>query len=864
MYINMILHVKPFRVEREDPTGHGGSDTESVSGNEDECTSIPGASPSTETSRDPGMSRDSSTSRSLPPHIPSTNLEGRIDLGEIVQAANSSWESLNSMVTKLPDDKRKQYLSFHSKPSSSNTLHSHLVTKAGKTWNACFQMRWLERFPWLSYSSILAGGICRYCVLFPERPDRGEPLGHSSRSGVLVLSPYKGPYSKALGKDGVLVSHDSAVMHCRAAKRVDLFLRNYMHPSERVDYRLMKSRDQLADENKHILRQIILATEFLAKQALPFRGHRDDKVDFSADKVNRGNFVATLQLMAKGDSILNKHLLSAPKNAKYTSKTIQNEVVHIYASKIRERVTKPLREGNLPYTIIADETTDRYSNGEILSVCLRFVDLSSPQHPHIKECLLSFIRLQRANAAGITCKLLEAITDPSISLDPGKICGQAYDGASVMASEISGVQARIKEVSPRAVYTHCYSHCLNLSIAASCQVQEVRNLVSTINEAHFFLSNSPKRQRMFELTVKEFLPASSHSKLPGLCKTRWVERHTCFEVFLELYEPLVIFFDAILSPHEYPQLECDDGSWNWDTETRVKAQGLKAALSSFQNIAVFVITKNVLDEAKSLSAKLQYRDQDVYKAFRRVSTVIETVKSIRTNIDTTFVSWYDEILILADTIGATESVPRKTRLQRNRNNTPSTTPQEHYKRAVAIPLLDSLLTQLNERFTGENSHQAALLCLIPSLIASSESNVQLSEELDNLMYWSADLPCPMSLSSELRRWQTLWSDESSSTSSTPNNLLLALGSCDVDSFPNVHRLLLIGCTLPITSAEAERTFSLLRRIKTFARSTMAEEHFSDLAVMAMHYGERIPVGDVLHTFVQLHPRRLFKASILED
>ena len=78
-------------------------------------------------------------------------------------------------------------------------------------------------------------------------------------------------------------------------------------------------------------------TEFLAKEALPFRGHWDDKVDFSADKVNRGNFVATLQLMVKGDSILNKHLLSAPKNAKYTSKTIQNEVVHIYASKIRER-----------------------------------------------------------------------------------------------------------------------------------------------------------------------------------------------------------------------------------------------------------------------------------------------------------------------------------------------------------------------------------------------------------------------------------------------------------------------------------------------------------------------------------------------
>ena len=32
----------------------------------------------------------------------------------------------------------------------------------------------------------------------------------------------------------------------------------------------------------------------------------------------------------------------------------------------------------------------------------------------------------------------------------------------------------------------------------------------------------------------------------------------------------------------------------------------------------------------------------------------------------------------------------------------------------------------------------------------------------------------------------------------PNNLVQALSACDIDSFPNVHRLLLIGCTLPIS------------------------------------------------------------------
>eukprot|EP00118_Oscarella_pearsei_P012309 m.89762 g.89762 ORF g.89762 m.89762 type:complete len:65 (+) comp36624_c0_seq4:1612-1806(+) len=55
-----------------------------------------------------------------------------------------------------------------------------------------------------------------------------------------------------------------------------------------------------------------------------------------------------------------------------------------------------------------------------------------------------------------------------------------------MSSAIRGVQARIKQVSPLAVYTHCYCHCLNLSIAASCKISEVRNVVDLINTVFFW------------------------------------------------------------------------------------------------------------------------------------------------------------------------------------------------------------------------------------------------------------------------------------------------------------------------------------------------------------------------------------------
>ena len=102
----------------------------------------------------------------------------------------------------------------------------------------------------------------------------------------------------------------------------------------------------------------------------------------------------------------------------------------------------------------------------------------------------------------ISRKILESLSEPSTSLDPSNILGQAYDGASVMSSGKEGVQAKIKEISPLALFTHCYAHRPNLSIATSCKLSEVRNLIGLINEAYLFLNNSPKRQQLFELTLR--------------------------------------------------------------------------------------------------------------------------------------------------------------------------------------------------------------------------------------------------------------------------------------------------------------------------------------------------------------------------
>ena len=143
------------------------------------------------------------------------------------------------------------------------------------------------------------------------------------------------------------------------------------------------------------------------------------------------------------------------------------------------------------------------------------------------------------------------------------------------------------------------------------------------------------------------------------------------------------------------------------------------------------------------------------KSYMMVDEVIGNIKSIRKNIDSDFQVWYKQILDLAEKLGIVEARPRKTsRIQRNRSNIPSCSPIDHYKKSVAIPLLDSLIIQMRDRFTDEDRHARHLLYLVPSIIVNN--TLELSKATEGMMFWESDLPFPKSLGNELRRWQIMW------------------------------------------------------------------------------------------------------------
>ena len=53
------------------------------------------------------------------------------------------------------------------------------------------------------------------------------------------------------------------------------------------------------------------------------------------------------------------------------------------------------------------------------------------------------------------------------------------------------------------------------------------------------------------------------------------------------------------------------------------------------------------------------------------------------------------------------------------------------------------------------------------------------------------------------------------------------------AFPVLVRVLQISMTISVSSAKCERSFSTLKRIKTYLRSSMSEQRLTDLAVLSI-------------------------------
>ena len=89
----------------------------------------------------------------------------------------------------------------------------------------------------------------------------------------------------------------------------------------------------------------------------------------------------------------------------------------------------------------------------------------------------------------------------------------------------------------------------------------------------------------------------------------------------------------------------------------------------------------------------------------------------------------------------------------------------------------------------------------------------------------------MAWDGEIELWEKYWETYEGCL---PDNVSSTLKAINFPGFENIKVALRIIGTIPVTLCECERSFSALRRLKNYNRSTKVEERFNGLALMHVH------------------------------
>ncbi|XP_050546313.1 52 kDa repressor of the inhibitor of the protein kinase-like [Daktulosphaira vitifoliae] len=210
---------------------------------------------------------------------------------------------------------------------------------------------------------------------------------------------------------------------------------------------------------------------------------------------------------------------------------------------------------------------------------------------------------------------------------------------------------------------------------------------------------------------------------------------------------------------------------------------------------------------------------------------IKELQTLRSNAESEFHKIFENALTLSNKLDTNISIPRIIGRQTKRVNIETNSQESYFRVAFFIPFLDTFIDQLNLRFVNQKMFWTFELLDFKSLISTDENEAHFLRLAQMYMF---DLnECEESvLLAEFKLWKRRL--ESIKSSNTPRNAMEAIVLCNSQIYPNVFKLLQIFATLPVSTASNERSFSNLKRIKTYLRNTMSQGRFNGLAMLAIN------------------------------
>ena len=286
-------------------------------------------------------------------------------------------------------------------------------------------------------------------------------------------------------------------------------LRNNLEKGRGIDKAAQRQLEKEKEHWRKVLFRIVAIVKFLAKHSLAFRGHNSKLYDDS-----NGNFLGLIEMLAEFDPVIQEHvrrITNEETHVHYLGPRIQNELIHLLASTIKSETIKKIKSAK--YCSIILVCTPDASHQEQISLIIRYMDLSS-NDVKIEESFMRFLDVNDTTEQGLFDVLVSEVK--SLGLDIDDVRGQGYDNGSNMKGKNQEIQKKLLDINPRAFYSTCGYHSLNLTLcdmAKAC----AKDFFGIIQHIYTTFAKSTKKWQILKDNI-------SGLTLKSVSATRWESR----------------------------------------------------------------------------------------------------------------------------------------------------------------------------------------------------------------------------------------------------------------------------------------------------------------------------------------------------